>query len=65
LGGHPRNLSNLKLQPWDGNDGANRKDILERKLQQLVCADKVPLDEARRVIYFNWQGAYRNFVRDR
>lgn len=33
LGGHPRNLNNLMLQPWEGHDGAKRKDRLEVKLQ--------------------------------
>ena len=26
VGGHPRNFKNLMLQPWDGRDGAKRKD---------------------------------------
>ena len=36
VGGHPRNLKNLMLQPWDGDDGAKKKDRLEKRLQQLV-----------------------------
>ncbi len=65
LGGHPSNRSNLALQPWDGDAGAHRKDLLERTLQRLVCADRLPLDEARRALYFDWQGAYRRFATDR
>jgi len=38
LGGHPRNLHNLTLQPWEGPNGAKRKDRLEVKLQCLVCS---------------------------
>jgi len=62
LGGHPRNPQNLMLQPWEGPDGAKVKDRLERRLQQLVCAGKLLLDDARRAIYFDWQGAYRSYV---
>ena len=25
------------LQGWEGEDGANKKDGLERKLQNMVC----------------------------
>lgn len=62
LGGHPRSLKNLMLQPWDGKDGAKVKDRLERRLQQLVCSGKLLLDDARRAIYVDWQGAYHNYV---
>ena len=62
LGGHPRNLKNLTLQPWEGEDGAKKKDRLERALQKLVCASKVMLEDARRAIYFDWQAAYRTYV---
>ena len=62
LGGNPRNLQNLMLQPWEGKDGAKVKDRLERRLQVLVCAGKLLLDDARRAIYFDWQGAYRTYV---
>lgn len=36
LGGHPRKLSNLMLQPWEGKQGAKQKDRLERKMQNMV-----------------------------
>ena len=62
LGGHPRNLANLALQPWEGENSAKTKDRLERRLQILVCADKVPLDMARRDIYVDWQAAFRKYV---
>jgi hypothetical protein len=62
LGGHPRNEQNLMLQPWEGENGAKKKDRLERKLQILVCAGKVLLDDARRAIFFDWQLAYRTFI---
>ena len=61
LGGHPRNLQNLVLQTWEGKDGAKVKDRLERRLQQLVCAGKLLLDDARREIYLDWSYAYRRY----
>ena len=57
LGGHPRSLMNLTLQPWEGNAGARKKDQLERRLQRLVCADALRLDTARSAIYFDWRAA--------
>lgn len=62
LGGHPRNLKNLMLQPWEGDAGAKRKDQLERRLQILVCAGKVLLNDARSAIYVDWQQAYVTYV---
>lgn len=62
LGGHPRSLANLQLQHWDGPDGAKSKDRLEKRLQTLVCAGSVPLDEARAAVYWDWPAAYRRYV---
>ena len=62
LGGHPRTLKNLALQPWEGEDGAKNKDRLERALQRLVCGGRLLLDDARRVIYFDRRAAYRSYV---
>jgi hypothetical protein len=45
IGGHPRNLDNLGLQPWEE---AKRKDRIEVKLQCLVCAGQVALANAQR-----------------
>ena len=39
LGGHPRALANLSLQPWDGERGAKKKDRLERALQSAVFTE--------------------------
>lgn len=62
LGGHPRNLKNLELQPWEGEDGAKKKDCLERRLQRLVCAGSEPLASAQLAIYQDWKDAYRRYV---
>lgn len=65
LGGHPRAVENLALQPWEGDSGAKRKDKLERRLQQLVCAGKVALDRAQSALYFDWEAAYLEFLGSR
>ena len=62
LGGHPRNPKNLVLQPLEGERGAKNEDCLERRLQDLACAGRLMLDEARATIYFDWVTAYRRFV---
>jgi hypothetical protein len=63
LGGHPRNLHNLTLQPWEGPDGAKRKDRLEVKLQCLVCSGDVELHEAQDAIWSDWKAAYAVYGR--
>ena len=50
------------LQRRGGDDGAKKKDWLERKLQQLVCAYAVQLEVARRAIFVDWQAAYRTYI---
>ncbi len=62
-GGHPRNFKNLELQPWEGEDGAKKKDRLERRLQLLVCAEKVSVETAQRAIYFDWKSAFHALCR--
>jgi len=57
VGGHPRSLVNLMLQPWEGEDGAKRKDKLEVKLQCLVCSGQLDLQTARKEIFEDWRGA--------
>ena len=59
IGGHPRNLRNLMLQPWDD---ATKKDRLEKQLQRLVCARQVGLRDAQAAIFGDWRGAYRRHI---
>lgn len=65
LGGHPRSIHNLALQHWDGDDGAKRKDRLERMLQRMVCARRIDLVNAQETIYTDWRAAYRRYVAGR
>ncbi|MED5618897.1 hypothetical protein [Ideonella sp. BN130291] len=62
LGGHPTHTVNLKLQEMEGEYGAKRKNVLERRLRLMVCDGKIGLREAQAEIYKDWQGAYRRYV---
>jgi len=62
LGGHPRKPSNLMLQPWDGPQGAHMKDILEVRLQHLVCAGNVALTDAQICIATDWQACSARYA---
>jgi len=59
LGGHPRALDNLQLQPWPE---ARRKDRIEVKLQCLVCSGQVSLTEAQSAIATDWEAAYHRYA---
>jgi hypothetical protein len=58
LGGHPRALDNLQLQPWPE---ARRKDRIEVKLQCLACSGQVGLGEAQTAIATDWEAAYHHY----
>lgn len=55
VGGHPRKLSNLMLQPRYGENSAIEKDKLEVRLQRLVCSHRISLDAAQYCIAENWK----------
>ena len=63
LGGHPRNIHNLQLQKWDGEDGAKMKDKLEVKLSHMVCKGKMPLSDAQTCIRNDWQSCAKRYRR--
>ena len=62
LGGHPRKLENLQLQPWEE---AKRKDRIEAKLQCLVCSGQIPLETAQSEILEDWRAAYHRYAKVR
>lgn len=62
LGGHPRRLENLWLQPWAGEWSARRKDQLEVCLKNMVCSGVLPLAEAQRAIAADWSAAWSKLV---
>jgi len=65
LGGHPRKIDNLWLQPIDGAWGARTKDRLEGKLRHLVCRGEITLHEARDAVRTDWKLAVRYYLSDR
>jgi hypothetical protein len=62
LGGHPTHDDNLQLLDLGGNHAAARKQALERRLHQLVCAGKIGLREAQASLVPDWLPAYDRFV---
>jgi hypothetical protein len=62
LGGHPRKPANLTLQPWGGEDGALRKDLLEQRLHILVCDRKLRLNEAQACIAEDWEACAAKYM---
>lgn len=63
LGGHPTDEMNLWPQPYDGEWGARRKDVLETKLKKLVCDGVISLEEAQLAVAQDWIAAYKKYVR--
>lgn len=63
VGGHPRKLANLMLQPYEGALGARQKDRLELKLHDMVCAGELDLAIAQREIGSDWVVAYTKYIK--
>jgi hypothetical protein len=63
VGGHPRKLANLMLQPYEGALGARQKDRLELKLQNMVCNGEIDLATAQREIGSDWVSAYEKYIK--
>jgi hypothetical protein len=62
LGGHPTREDNLQLLDLSGNRAASRKQALERRLHQLVCAGKLGLRQAQAALYPDWMTGYSSFI---
>lgn len=62
LGGAPLSIRNLWPQPAAGRLGYHRKDVLEVRLNRLVCAGSLTLRTAQLAIATNWVAAYRRYV---
>ena len=54
LGGAPRDPMNLWPEPLSGDAGAVRKDSLENRLHEAVCAGTMALADAQQCIATNW-----------
>lgn len=55
IGGHPRNIHNLQLQPWEGAEGAKAKDKAEVRMQRMVCRGKISLHDAQACMWDDWR----------
>jgi hypothetical protein len=62
IGGHPTDPNNLWPQAYAGTLGARRKDVLERKLNRMVCAGTITLAQAQRDVSTDWVVAYKQYV---
>jgi len=62
LGGS-NDISNLMIQPYDGPCNAHQKDELENRLHKLSCDKQISLLDAQKVIYNDWQSAYKHYVK--
>lgn len=63
LGGSPMDYRNLWPQPWDGEWGAHKKDVIETNLKRQVCAGKMALADAQHFIATDWIATYKNFIK--
>jgi len=59
LGGHPTDPKNLWPQLWVGQWGARKKDVVETRLNRLVCAGKITLADAQKMVSTDWIDAYK------
>jgi hypothetical protein len=62
IGGAPSNPANLWPEPYNSPEGARVKDVVERKLNTLVCSHAITLATAQRAIATNWWTAYQTYV---
>ena len=65
LGGDPNDPANLWVESNDNPNAtttANSKDVLEDRLNSLVCSGQLALATAQEAIASNWVAAYRDYV---
>lgn len=60
LGGHPTDPRNLEPEPWPE---AKQRDVVERRLNRLVCSrpQKLKLRQAQ-IEILDWRAAYAKYV---
>lgn len=54
-------IANLWPQSYSGPWNARLKDRLENRLRREVCAGRLPLSDAQRMIRTDWPAAYRGY----
>ena len=62
LGGAPNAAINLWPEPYNTPDGARVKDVIENKLNKLICTGSLSLATAQHAIASNWWIAYQTYV---
>lgn len=62
IGGNPDSPLNLWPQPRISEWDAEKKDVLELKIQKMVCAGELSLDQARKEIAEDWIAAYKKYI---
>jgi hypothetical protein len=60
--GAPARPANLWMMIYADRYGARVKDVLETRLRELVCSEKISLDKARSALLGNWLSAYAEYV---
>ena len=55
VGGNPTDPKNLWPQPWPE---ARKKDVVETALKRQVCAGKMPLAQAQKILKTDWTAYY-------
>jgi hypothetical protein len=64
LGGDPNAPANLWVEPNDNPNAtstSNTKDLLENRLNNLVCSGQLTLAAAQQAIATNWVAAYQQY----
>ena len=64
LGGDPNDAANLWVEPNDRPDATdtyNSKDVLESRLNDLVCSGRMTLTAAQQAIATDWVAAYQTY----
>ena len=67
VGGCPDCLDNLWLQPWHGHCNAKQKDLLENRINRLVCHSYLTLAEGQAVFLTpeHWKEGYKKYLNPR
>jgi hypothetical protein len=60
--GGSNEITNLWPQPFCGDWNAHTKDILETKLHNLICSNKLDTQVAQNAIATDWIQAYNKYV---
>ena len=64
LGGHPGNVRNFVLQPWDAHASNRPRQRLVATLQRMVCTGQVSLRDAQEAMFVDWRAAYPRYVKE-